>query len=34
MKEEQQKYYYSYSEYLKNKYNEKVYKLPVNQPES
>ena len=34
MKEEQQKYYNSYSEYLKNKYNEKVYKLPVNLPVS
>ncbi|MDO4311850.1 MAG: TIGR01212 family radical SAM protein [Eubacteriales bacterium] len=26
--------YYSYSEYLKNKYHEKVYKLPVNLPVS
>lgn len=25
-------YYYPYSEYLKTKYNEKVYKLPVNLP--
>lgn len=24
--------YYSYSDYLKNKYGEKVYKLPVNLP--
>lgn len=27
-------YYYSFSEYLKNKYGEKVYKLPVNLPVS
>lgn len=26
------KLYYAYSDYLKNKYNEKVYKLPVNLP--
>ena len=26
--------YYSYSEYLKEKYGEKVYKLPVNLPVS
>ena len=25
--------YYKYSDYLKNKYGEKVYKLPVNLPE-
>ena len=24
--------YYPYSEYLKNKYHEKVYKLPINLP--
>ena len=24
--------YYTYSDYLKNKYHEKVYKLPVNLP--
>ena len=24
--------YYKYSDYLKNKYGEKVYKLPVNLP--
>ena len=29
-----QKLYYSYSEYLKKKYGEKVYKLPVNLPVS
>lgn len=27
-----QNYYYPYSQYLKNKYQEKVYKLPVNLP--
>ena len=27
-----EKFYYSYSEYLKNKYHEKVYKLPINLP--
>ncbi len=26
--------YYAYSEYLKDKYGEKVYKLPVNLPVS
>lgn len=31
---ETKKYYYSFSDYLKNKYGEKVYKLPVNLPVS
>ena len=30
----QQLPYYPYSDYLKNKYGEKVYKLPVNLPVS
>lgn len=30
--DENKKYYYPYSEFLKNKYGEKVYKLPVNLP--
>lgn len=29
-----EKFFYSYSEYLKNKYHEKVYKLPINLPVS
>lgn len=28
----ERQYYYAYSQYLKNKYGEKVYKLPVNLP--
>ena len=31
---EQNRLYYAYSDYLKNKYGEKVYKLPVNLPVS
>ena len=28
----EKQYYYAYSQYLKDKYGEKVYKLPVNLP--
>lgn len=34
MGEQERKFYYAYSEYLKQKYGEKVYKLPVNLPVS